>query len=172
MKETVIMKVSRNKWKTLLIALAALPVAGCQLQIVITKGLLTNWFWSRLGWAAFVSAILGVVAAKFLCRLPIKAPLLDCINTARTRFLWWALLLVLVVTPLFLWLDAWISQPFRQDTELGLWTIMSIVILDLRTLAIMFVVAGAFYLMVAIFTRYVFSRTCSCKYAFFPKFGN
>lgn len=166
------MKLSRNTWKTLLIALAALPLVGCQLQIVITKGLLTNWFWSRLGWAALVSAVLGIVAAKFLCRLPIRAPLLDCINAARTRFLWLALLLVLIATPLFLWLDAWLTQPFRRETELDLWTIISVVILDWRTLAIMFVVAVAFYSMVAIFTRYVFARTCNCKFAFLPKFGN
>lgn len=165
------MKLRRNEWKTLLVMLATLPVSGCQAQVVITKGILKNWFWSRLSWAAVITAVIGVVAAAQLCRLPIKAPRLDCRDEARTRFMWWSLLLVLVLTPLSLWLDALITQPFGQDIELSGWMILSVVILDWRTLAIMFVVASIFYLVVAIFTRYFFARTCNCKYAFLPKSG-
>jgi hypothetical protein len=166
------MKLSRNNWKIFATALMALPLSGCQLQVVITKGILTNWFWSRFGWAVLISAILGVLAAVFLCRLPIEAPRMDCINKARRRFMWWAILLVLIFTPLFLWLDAWITQPFGEDLQLEAWMIVPVVILEWRTLAIMLAVAVVFYLMVAIFTRYVFARTCSCKFAFLPKFGS
>jgi hypothetical protein len=171
MKETT-MKLSLKKWKPLLIALAALPLTSCQMQIVVTKGILSNWFWSRLIWALIISAFLGIVAARFLCSLPYKAPLMDCISAARTRFAWLVLLLVFIVTPFFLWVDAWITQPFGQDSDLGFLPILSVAILEWRTLAIMSVVAVMFYLAVAIFTRYIYERTCCCKHAFLPKFGN
>jgi hypothetical protein len=119
-----------------------------------------------------ISIILGVIAARSLCRLPINAPLLDCIVAARTRFLWYLLLLALIITPLFLWLDAWFTQPFGEDNVLALWHVLSIVILDWSTLAFMLAVALVFYCIVAISTRYAFARTCNCKYAFLPKFGN
>lgn len=166
------MKLRRDSFQTGLIALMALSMSGCQEAGVIEVGILKDWFWSRFGWSVLISAVFGVVAAKFYCRLPIKAPMLDCINAARIRFLWWVLILALIITPISLWFDAWLTQPFGQGTELDIWTILSIVILNWRTLGLMFMVALVFYFVVAVCTRYIFARTCSCKYAFLPKFGH
>jgi hypothetical protein len=143
--------------------------SGCQLEIVIEQGTLDRWFWSRFGWAMVTSAVLGAVAAKLLCRLPIRAPLMDCIKTARMRFTKWMFLLVLLLTPLFLWFDALMTQPFGEGNELGALNIFFLVTLDWRMLGLMLCVAVVFYLTVGIFTRAIFGRTCNCKYAFIPK---
>jgi hypothetical protein len=143
--------------------------SGCQLPVVIEEGALTNWFWSRFGWATLVSAAIGAFAAIFLCRLPIRAPLLDCIQAARAHFIRLVLLLGVFVAPLILWLDAVMSQPFGEGNQLSPWSVFLLVTLDWRTLIIMLSVAVTFYLSVALFTRTIFGRTCSCKYAFIPK---
>jgi multisubunit Na+/H+ antiporter MnhB subunit len=154
-----------------MLTLCALSMSGCQSKVLYELGPLNNWFWSRIAWSVVVSAVLGVAAARFLCQLPIRAPLMDCTEAARLRFKIWISILVLVITPFFLWFDAWFTQPFGQGNELSAANILSLVILDWRVLLLMFIVAVAFYLIVALFTRYVFARTCSCKYAFFPKQG-
>jgi hypothetical protein len=166
------MKMSLGKLKTLAISLLALGLSGCTLQPLYEGGVLRSWFWSRLGWAVLLSVVVGVVVARLLCRLPFRAPLMDCNSAAWARFLWVAALLALVATPLLLWLDAWLTQPFGQDVQLGVWLILSSVILDWRTLGLMLAVAAAFYFTVALCTRVIFARRCNCRYAFFPKFGS
>ena len=158
--------------QAILLLLLCIPAAGCQLQIVIEEGVLQNWFLSRLGWYALVSALVGVVAALQLCRLPIRAPLLDCITSARRRFVLWIVVLALFIVPLALWLDAIISQPFGDGNQLGGANIFFLVTLDWRTLANMAASGFTFYLSVGLFTRLFFGRNCSCKYAFIPKLKN
>jgi hypothetical protein len=143
--------------------------SGCQLQIVIEESILQNWFFSRLTWYALVSAIVGVVAANQLCRLPIRAPLLDCITVARKRFILWIVALALLLVPISLWVDALITQPFGEGNQLKPGSVFYLVTLDWRTLTIMAVVALVFYLSVGVFTRGFFGRRCNCKYAFIPK---
>jgi hypothetical protein len=159
----------RNKLGAALALLAALSAAGCRADVIIQQADLKDWYVSRLFWSVFLSIVLGAVAAKLLCRLPIKAPLLDCIGAARSRFTAWLLVLVLLVAPLTLWLDAWFRQPFGEGNVLDALGVLSIAILNWRTLALMGLSALAFYLSVAVFTRYVFGGTCNCKYAFIPK---
>ncbi|HEV7904650.1 MAG TPA: hypothetical protein VGO96_12475 [Pyrinomonadaceae bacterium] len=164
------MKSSWNKlWRLSALLMLALT-SGCREQIVIQEGDLKEWFLSRTGWLVVVSIVLGALVAKLLCRLQINAPQLDCINAARTRFITWLLALVLVVTPLFLWLDAWFAQPFGEGNVLGSLAVLSVAILNWRTLGLMALVGVVFYLTVAVFTRYFFRHTCNCKYAFIPKF--
>lgn len=148
---------------------AALSSAGCRAVVIIQRGDLKDWFMSRLGWYTLLSVILGVVVAKFLCRLPIKAPMLDCIGAARSRFTAWLLALVLLVVPLALWLDAWFTQPFGEGNVLDALAVLSVAVLNWRTLALMAADALAFYLSVALFTRFFFGGTCNCRYAFIPK---
>jgi hypothetical protein len=88
---------------------------------------------------------------------------------SRSRFAAWLLVLVLLVAPLALWLDAWFRQPFGEGNVLDALGVLSIAILNWRTLVLMALAALAFYLAVAVFTRYVFGGTCNCKYAFIPK---
>jgi hypothetical protein len=164
------MRLSWNKPAGLLALLAALSMSGCQAQVVIQQADLRDWFISRLGWFSLASAVLGAVVARVLCRLPIKAPLLDCIGAARARFLTWLAALALFATPLLLWLDAWLTQPFGEDNQLGGVAVLSAAVLNWRTLGVMALVALVFFLSVALFTRYIFRHTCSCKYAFVPKF--
>lgn len=164
------MKLSRHKVELLLLTCLTLLAPGCNVETPpVETGPFNHWYWSRLGWAAFVSVILGIGVAKLLCRLPIRAPLLDCIKEARSRFAWCVVLLALLVAPLYLWLDAWLSQPFGEDNVLAAWQVVSLVVLDWSTLAFMLVVALVFYFTVAVCTRYVFAPTCSCKFAFIPK---
>lgn len=144
--------------------------SGCQLQIVIEESVLQNWFLSRLGWYALVSFLVGVVAANQLCRLPIRAPLLDCITVARKRFVFWIVPLALLLVPFSLWVDALITQPFGEGNQLNPGNVFYLVTLDWRTLAIMAAVVLVFYLSVGVFTRGFFGRRCNCKYAFIPKF--
>jgi hypothetical protein len=143
-------------------------LSGCELNEVVEEGELSHWFLSRLGWAALISASLGVVAARLLCNLPIRAPFMDCIKAARIRFLKWLICLVLLFTPLLLWFDALMTQPFGEGSELSWAKVIYLVTLDLRTLGLMACVAIVFYLSVAISTRSIFGRTCNCRYAFFP----
>lgn len=153
----------------MMIFLIAASSASCQLPIVIEEGALTNWFWSRFGWAMLLSAAIGAFAAIFLCRLPIRAPLLDCIQVARTHFIRFLLLLGFLIAPLLLWLDAFLTQPFGEGNQLSSWGVFLLVTLDWRTLIIMLSVSLTFCLSVALFTRTILGRTCSCKYAFIPK---
>lgn len=162
------MKSRRNTLATVA-SLLIIFTSGCRVEMVIQQGDLKDWFISRLGWAVAVSAVLGAVAARLLCRLPIKAPLLDCIGAARARFTLWLLALFLLATPLILWYDAWLAQPFGEGNELGALAVLSVAILNWRTLGLMAVAALVFSLSVAVFTRYLFGRTCNCKYAFIPK---
>ncbi len=166
------MNLYRKKLFTFLLLSITLCMSGCQLQEVIEEGVLKNWFWSRFGWSALISAVLGVIAAKVLCRLPIKAPLLDCIVAARIRLAWWTVVLALILTPLLLWGDAVITQPFGEGNVLGAWKVFFLVVLDWHMLALMACVALVFCLAVAVFTRYVFARTCNCKYVLIPKLGS
>lgn len=165
------MKLNLNKlWKMSALTMTFF-MSGCREQnFIIEQRDLKDWFLSRSGWAVVASVVLGVLVAKLLCRLPINAPFLDCINAARTRFITWLLALVLIVTPLFLWLDAWFAQPFGEGNELGSLAVLSVAILNWRTLGLMALVGIVFYLTVAVFTRYFFRDTCSCRYAFIPKF--
>ena len=158
--------------QSILLLLLCLPATACQLQMVIEEGVLQNWFLSRLGWYTLVSALVGVVAAVRLCRLPIRAPLLDCITTARKRFVFWIVVLALLIVPLALWLDAIISQPFGDGNQLGAGSVFFLVTLNWRTLATMAATSFTFYLSVGVFTRAFFGRNCNCKYAFIPKLKN
>ncbi len=161
----------RHKTPAMIVSLLAiLLTSGCRVEVIIQQGDLREWFISRLGWAVAVSAVLGAGAAKLLCRLPIKAPLMDCNYAARMRFTLWLLVLFLLVTPLALWYDAWLTQPFGEGNELGGAAVLSVVILHWRTLGLMGGAALVFYLSVAVFTRYLYGRTCNCRYAFIPKF--
>jgi hypothetical protein len=160
---------SRNKLGAALALLAALSAAGCRADVVIQQADLKDWYMSRLFWSVFLSIVLGAVAASLLCRLPIKAPLLDCIGAARSRFATCLLVLVLLVVPLALWLDAWFRQPFGEGNVLDALGVLSVAILSWRTLVLMALSALAFYVSVAVFTRYVFGGTCNCKHAFVPK---
>lgn len=159
-----------NKLWTTLALLTMLSTTGCRTEIIIQQSDLKDWFISRVLMFFIASVILGAVAAKLLCRLPIKAPLLDCISTARSHFKVWLLVLALVITPFILWLDAWFTQPFGEESKLDGLTVLSLAILNWRTLGPVAAVAVGFYLAVGIFTRYVFGGTCNCKYAFIRKF--
>lgn len=151
-----------------LLFLMTITVAGCASDLVVEEGALQEWFWSRLGWYLVVSVILGIAVSFRLCRMPIRAPLLDCIRAARLRFIQWESLLA-VLTPLFLSLDAYFTQPFGEGIRLTGSGVFFLVTMDWRTLRAMFVVALAFYATVGIFTRFFLGRTCNCKSAFIPK---
>lgn len=160
----------RHQMLALLVSLHAILFAsGCRVETVIQQGDLREWFISRLGWAVAVSVVLGAGAAKLLCRLPFKAPRLDCNDAARMRFMGWLLVLFLLVMPLVLWYDAWLVQPFGEGNELGAIAVLSVAILHWRMLGLMSGAALVFYLSVAVCTRYLFKHTCNCRYAFFPK---
>ncbi len=163
------MKSKHKRVGSCVIFLMTVSASGCQLPVIIEEGALTTWFWARFGWATLASIVIGAFAAVFLCRLPIRAPLLDCIDAARAHFIRLLLLLALFIAPLVLWLDAVMSQPFGEGNQLGPWSVFLLVTLDWRTLIIMLSVALAFFLSVAFFTRTVFGRTCSCRSAFIPK---
>jgi hypothetical protein len=159
----------RNRLGMALALSAAVCASGCRAEVVIQQGDLKDWYLSRLGWAIILSAVLGVLAARLLCRLPIKAPMLDCIDAARSHFAAWLLLLVLLVVPLALWLDAWYTQPFGEGNILNALAVLSSAVLNWRTLGLMALAGLTFYLSTAFFTRVVFKRGCNCKYAFLPK---
>ena len=160
---------SRNKLGAAVALLVALSAAGCRADVVIQEADLKDWYVSRLLWSVLLSVVLGAGVARLLFRLPIKAPLLDCIGVARSRFTAWLLVLVLLVAPLALWLDAWFTQPFGEGNVLDALGVLSIAILNWRTLVLMGLAALAFYLSVAVFTRYIFGSACNCKFAFIPK---
>lgn len=161
------LKGRRRLW-TALALLAALCASGCRTEAVIPHGDLKDWYVSRLWWAVGLSVLLGVLAARLLCRLPIKAPMLDCIDAARSRLAAWLLVLLLAL-PLALWLDAWFTQPFGEGNILDALAALSVAVLNWRTLGLMALAGLAFYLSTGFFTRVVFKRGCNCKYAFIPK---
>jgi hypothetical protein len=163
------MKYLSRRLRLLSILLFAAALSGCQLQIVTEESALKAWFWSRFGWATLVTVVLGAVAAKFFCRLPIRAPRLDCIAMARRRFAQWIIVLALVIAPAWFWFDALMTQPFGEGNQLSPLNVFLIVTLDWSTLLLMLVVAAVFYLSVAAFTRAVFRGNCNCRYAFIPK---
>lgn len=162
------MKANHKRAGWLLTFLMTAAVSGCQVQVVIEEGVLNNWFWSRFGWASLVTIVVGAVAAWIFCRLPIRAPLLDCIRTARLHFIRWIVVIALLLTPLLLWFDALMTQPFGEGSQLSASNVFFLVTLDRRMLVIMGCVALTFYLSVAFFTRVVLGRTCNCKSAFLP----
>lgn len=163
------MKLRWNRLGTISTLLLMIFASGCRVVDEIERGDLDDWFMSRLLWLPLVSVVLGAVAAKLLCRLPIKAPLLDCNGAAWSRFLTWLLALSLLAVPLVLWADAWLTQPFGEGNLLDAPTVLSVAVLHWRVLGLMALAALAFYLSVAVFTRFVFRGTCSCRYAFLPK---
>lgn len=163
------MKLRWNKLGIILALLTMISTSGCRTEVVIQQSDLKDWFISRLLCAFVVTVILGAVAAKLLCGLRIKAPRLDCISAARSRFTAWLLVLVLLIAPLILWLDAWFTQPFGEENVLDGLAVLSVAILNWRTLGLMALAGLGFYLAVAVFTRYIFGGTCNCKYAFIPK---
>jgi hypothetical protein len=169
MRRIAIVKFNHKRVGWLLTSLLTVVASGCQLQVVIEEGVLNNWFWSRFGWATLVTIVVGAAAAWRFCRLPIRAPLLDCIRTARLHFIRWIVVIVLLLTPLLLWFDAVMTQPFGEGSQLTASNVFFLVTLDRRMLLIMGCVALTFYLSVAFFTRVALGRTCNCKYAFLPK---
>jgi hypothetical protein len=169
MRRIATVKSNHKRVGWLLTFLLTAAVSGCQLQVVIEEGVLNTWFWSRFGWAILVTIVVGAAAAWRFCRLPIRAPLLDCIRTARLHFIRWIVVIALFLTPLLLWFDALMTQPFGEGTQLSALNVFFLVTLERRMLVIMGCVALTFYFSVAFFSRVVFGRTCNCKYAFLPK---
>lgn len=143
--------------------------SGCQSPIVIEQSTLSTWFWRQLLLVVSVTFVLGVVAARSFCRLPIRAPRLDCIRAARRRFAQWGVVLALFITPAWLWFYAVMTQPFGEGNQLSPVGVFLLVTLDWRTVVLMLVVAVVFFLTVGLFTRVIFGATCNCRYAFIPK---
>lgn len=133
-------------------------------QEVIPPERIDDWFRSRIIWAPIITAVAGALVGAFhLSRLKVQSHQLQVNNQARRKLGLW-LIAVAVTSGVVLFLDVWGLFPFFTSASLTAAEALGQVWLSMNTLYLLLAALAAFFLLVAITTR--FRPNSRCPYAF------
>ena len=155
----------------MLVTTAFFCLTACDQQIttqMISGKDFREWFYWRLMIVTGCVAIFGIILSVILRSLPVNAAVNVTHTNRRVRIIFAvALLVLLLIIPFGLWIDAYLTQPFGKVIS---WSnYFSLVITNTYTISIVIVAAIVFYLVIMLFTRFIY-RICHCRYAFLPNF--